>query len=138
MPRKQNENLIPFTSEQSREKAAKNGKKGGIASGKARRKKKALKATFEELLSTPLQNPKMAENMQKLGLPIDSETTVQVVIAAAMVKEAYKGNVRAYLAIKDTVEPPQEGREKDMVADRLELMRRAFEAGDIVEDDGDE
>ena len=137
MPRKKNsDNLKPIRSvSEAREK----GKKGGISSGLARRKKKALQETFAELLSTPLQNPKMAENMQKLGLPIDAETTVQVVIAAAMVKEAYKGNVRAFLAIKDTVEPPGEWKKKDAVTERLELMRRAFEgARDAEEDDGDE
>ena len=37
------ESLKPFTSEQSREKAAINGKKGGIASGKAKREKKLWK-----------------------------------------------------------------------------------------------
>lgn len=36
-------NLKPFTNEQSREEAAKNGRKGGIASGKARREKKTAR-----------------------------------------------------------------------------------------------
>lgn len=44
------ENLTPFTSEQSREKAAKNGRKGGIASGEAKRKKKQLRECIEYLL----------------------------------------------------------------------------------------
>ena len=44
------DNLIPFTSEQNREEAAKNGRKGGIASGKARREKAIMKATLEMLL----------------------------------------------------------------------------------------
>lgn len=36
------QNLRPFTSEQNREEAVKNGHKGGIASGKARRQRKTL------------------------------------------------------------------------------------------------
>lgn len=36
------QNLTPFTSDQSREEAARNGQKGGIASGKARRERKTL------------------------------------------------------------------------------------------------
>ena len=48
--RKQNANLKPFTSEQSREEAVKNGRKGGKASGKSRA---ALK-TFKEALSDGL------------------------------------------------------------------------------------
>ena len=44
------DNLIPFTSEQSREKAKINGRKGGIASGKARQEKATMKKTLEMLL----------------------------------------------------------------------------------------
>ena len=36
------ENLKPFTSDQSREKAVSNGRMGGIASGKSKREKKAM------------------------------------------------------------------------------------------------
>ena len=46
------ENLIPydFTSDQSRELAAMNGRKGGIASGKAKRKKKDLREMAQAIL----------------------------------------------------------------------------------------
>lgn len=40
----------PFTSEQSREEAAKNGRLGGIASGEARREKGRLRGAIEALL----------------------------------------------------------------------------------------
>ena len=46
---KKNDNLIPFTSEQSREKAVANGRKGGIASGIAKREKKDM-AYFARLM----------------------------------------------------------------------------------------
>ena len=38
-----NDNLTPFTSDQSRDEAVKNGRKGGIASGEARREKKEFR-----------------------------------------------------------------------------------------------
>ena len=41
-------NLKPFTSRQSREEAAKNGRKGGIKSGEARRRKREIKKALEE------------------------------------------------------------------------------------------
>ena len=44
------QNLVPFTSEQSHEEAVKNGRKGGIASGKARRNKKLLRDCIDYLL----------------------------------------------------------------------------------------
>lgn len=43
------ENLVPFTSEQSHEEAVKNGRKGGIASGEARRNKKMLRDCIDYL-----------------------------------------------------------------------------------------
>ena len=43
-------NLLPFTSEQSHEKAVENGRKGGIASGEARRNKKLLRDCIDYLL----------------------------------------------------------------------------------------
>ena len=44
------QNLIPFTSDQSREEAAKNGRKGGLASGAARRERATLRAVLLEEL----------------------------------------------------------------------------------------
>ena len=44
------QNLTPFTSEQSREEAVKNGKKGGVNSGKARKHKADLRRMAQEVL----------------------------------------------------------------------------------------
>lgn len=44
------QNLKPFTSEQSREEAVKNGSKGGINSGKARKRKADLRRMAQEVL----------------------------------------------------------------------------------------
>ena len=49
------QNLIPFTSNQSREEAKKNGAKGGRKSGEVRRKRKAMKEQAELLLSLPFK-----------------------------------------------------------------------------------
>lgn len=80
------QNLKPFTSEQNREEAKKNGKKGGIASGKARREKRMLKDLLEEALSK--------------GTDTENE---YINITAALIKEANKGNVKAYEVIRDTL-----------------------------------
>ena len=80
------QNLKPFTSEQNREEAKKNGKKGGIASGKARREKRMLKDLLEEALSK--------------GTDTNNE---YINITAALIKEANKGNVKAYEVIRDTL-----------------------------------
>ena len=44
------QNLTPFTSEQSHEEAVKNGKKGGVNSGKARKRKADLRRMAQEVL----------------------------------------------------------------------------------------
>lgn len=44
------QNLIPFTSEQSREEAKKNGQKGGIASGESRRRAKAMREAAQAIM----------------------------------------------------------------------------------------
>lgn len=48
---KKEDNLRLFTSEQNREEAAKNGRKGGIASGEARRRKKEISKAVADFLN---------------------------------------------------------------------------------------
>ena len=57
-------NLTPFTSDQSREEAAANGKKGGIASGVARRAKKTFRELIEEYGGLPDENDPRLTNDQ--------------------------------------------------------------------------
>ena len=66
---KQKANLKPFTTEQSREKAKKNGQKGGIASGKAKRKKKTMRQLAEICLNAKLTKPEIAAKLKEAGLP---------------------------------------------------------------------
>lgn len=46
-------------------------KKGGIKSGEARRRKKALKETMQMLLDLPVADTKAYNNMSKFGIEID-------------------------------------------------------------------
>lgn len=78
------DNLTPFTSEQSREEAAKNGKKGGIISGQKRRERKTIK---EELLM--VLNEKIAD--KKSG----KKTTPLKAISYTLLKQALDGNIKA-------------------------------------------
>ena len=52
------DNLVPFTSDQSRVEAVKNGKKGGIASGKARREKADFKKMCQTWMETEVDKDK--------------------------------------------------------------------------------
>lgn len=62
------DNLIPFTSDQDREEAKKNGRLGGIASGKARREKAAMKKRLEELLNSTDKKGRLYGDLVHLGL----------------------------------------------------------------------
>lgn len=96
------QNLIPFTSDQSREEAKKNGRKGGKASGEARRRQRTLKETLEKLLSLPLKDESTREYIRQLGFN-DEELDNKTAINVAMYQEALKGNVKAYELIRDTM-----------------------------------
>ena len=97
------ENLIPFTSDQSQEEAVKNGAKGGIASGKARREKKAMKDTLETLLSMQLKNGQAAdiEDIQSVAALKGKNISVQEAIMLAQIQKALKGDTRAAEFVRD-------------------------------------
>ena len=91
------QNLIPFTSEQSREKAKENGRKGGIASGKAKRTRKALNDTINELFSMPIKDGKAndIESIKSLASIKGQNITVQEAIVLAQIQKALKGDQRS-------------------------------------------
>ena len=61
------DNLIPFTSDQNREEAKINGRKGGIRSGEVRREKATFKKTLEMILDEPSKNGKTYREEATLG-----------------------------------------------------------------------
>lgn len=66
------QNLRPFTSDQDREEAKKNGQKGGVASGEARRRKADLRKTLETLLQGKNAEGKTYEEQVALGLMLNA------------------------------------------------------------------
>jgi hypothetical protein len=85
IPLKGEENLIPLN-ERTKEEQREIARMGGIASGKARQEKKLLKELLEDALSK--------------GTETDNE---YINITLALIKEANKGNVKAYEVIRDTL-----------------------------------
>lgn len=101
MPKDGKENLRP---PRSSDEARENGRKGGIASGESRRKKRDLRETLEELLKTKLKDTELLEQFGKAGFA-EKGMTMQDAITAAMIQQAAQGNVKAYTAIRDTIAP---------------------------------
>ena len=86
------ENLKPF-SKSKREESVKNGQKGGIASGQARRQKK----TLSELAKMIAENPAPTaakKKLTKMGIS-DEDANNNACIVAAVYDKAIKGNMQA-------------------------------------------
>lgn len=92
-------NLKPFTSNQSREEAVRNGRKGGIKSGATRRRKAALRDTMNRLLTMQVEVGSLSDILRADG----GESTYEEVITMAMIQQAMLGDVKAYQAIMKTV-----------------------------------
>lgn len=83
------DNLTPFTSEQSREKAVENGAKGGIASGEAKRRKRDIRLAMEALL----------EKRYKTSM---GELSGAEAIALKQMEKALKGDPKAFELVRDS------------------------------------
>lgn len=88
------ENIIPYQF-RSAEEARESGRKGGKASGEARRQKANFRKTLNLLLTTEIDSPEWTPMLQAIGL----DSTLEAAVNMAMIKEALAGNVKAYEAI---------------------------------------
>lgn len=82
-------NLIPGN-KRSHSEAQKNGRKGGVASGKARREKKTLRQCLELLLE------------QQITSKDGTKVTGAEAISIAQFKKALKGDTKAFEVCRDT------------------------------------
>lgn len=98
MANKQNLKILSPT------EARKNGRKGGIASGKARRERKAMKDTLASLLSMPLNSGKTADvdEIKHFAALQDQNITVQEAIMLAQIQLAIAGDTKAAEYVRDT------------------------------------
>lgn len=97
------DNLIPQSKRTKTEQRA-IAKKGGIASGKARREKKAMKETLEALLSMQMKSGKSVdvESVKNFAALKGKNISVQEAMVIAMIQKAMKGSVQAAEWVRDT------------------------------------
>ena len=94
------QNLRPV---RTKDEARERGRNGGIASGKARRKKNSLKKAAEAVLTSSMPK-QVKQQIEKMVGEVDDENDMLFTAATAvMVKEALIGNVAAYNSLKDIV-----------------------------------
>ena len=89
-----------MTPEERRE----NGRKGGIASGEAKRKKKAMRERLEILLELPIRSGKGAdlEAIKNFAALKGKNITVQDAMMIAQIQKALKGDTTAAAFVRDT------------------------------------
>lgn len=88
MPTKRRGEGKPFTSEQSREEAAKNGRKGGIASGEARRRKATMSQIAKMISDAPAPNM-YKSRLEELGIDDEEKTGSAAIVAGVFHKAAH-------------------------------------------------
>ena len=91
----------------SSEEARELGRRGGIASGAARRRRKALREAADIFLALPLPDKDEVKRLRKLGLDRD-DIDVQMGIVARLAQMAMLGDTKAARLLIDIVGPEPE------------------------------
>ena len=116
------ENLIPF-SERSESEARENGRKGGIASGAARRRKRSMKEAADYYLSLPETDRRRVNAL--LRDAVDAEDIDnQMSVVMGITEAAKRGDARAAGVLLKMLgeDSPQEDAAADTLAKARELL----------------
>ena len=111
-------NLVPFTSEQSREEAVINGRKGGVASGQAKRRRKLLRDSMNALLELPVSSTREYNALIKMGIDIEDIDNSQLIVLA-LFNRAKSGDVAAIKELRNLI---GEDNTEDKSAGQLERL----------------
>ena len=89
-----------MTTEERREA----GRKGGIASGEAKRRKKAMRERLEIILEMPLKSGKNAdiESIKNFAALKGKNITVQDAMMISQIQKALRGDTNAATFVRDT------------------------------------
>ena len=93
------QNLIPFN-ERTESEQRELGRKGGIASGAARRRKRALKEAADYFLSLPVTDIKARNKLFKAGID-PSDIDNQMAMICGLHAQAAKGDAKAAKVLID-------------------------------------
>lgn len=126
-----NENLKPV---RTKSEARERGRNGGKASGESRRRKADFRKTLNALLTAEIDNPEWTPLLNALGL----DSTLEAVVNAAIIRKALAGDVKAYIAIRDTLGQTTKS-EADLEEQKIRTAAAKAKAGqndEEAEDDG--
>ena len=109
------EDIIEYNKNRSTDEAQENGRKGGIASGVARRRKRSLKEAADLFLSLPVTDTRTYNKMVMAGID-ESEIDYQMAVVVGMTAKAISGDAKA---AKVVLEMLGENTKEDPVEDQL-------------------
>nr|WP_227868844.1 MULTISPECIES: hypothetical protein [Streptococcus] len=112
------ENLIPGN-KRSKSELREITRKGGIASGKARRRKKEFKIIIEQALNSIIPNEKAQKKLENLGF----DPTFQSAIALKVVEQAMNGNLRAVELISSVSFAGKDNLDKKEQKERIRALQ---------------
>ncbi len=104
------QNLIPF-SERSESEAREEGRKGGVASGVARRRKRSLRAAADLYLSMPVTDNRTFNQLAIDGVEVE-DIDNQMAMVAGLSRRANQGDAKAAKVLVDII-----GKEDDLEKD---------------------
>ena len=140
------QNLIPGT-KRSQSESRENGRKGGIESGKSRRRKKALRTALKEAITLSLKDlhPDLKNGIMRAAKIRDDGLTIGDAILGSIVRSACAGDPKMMKILLDTIgesadirlhEREVKLKEKALDKDRTERaspITFVFERGDANE-----
>lgn len=109
----------------SSEEAKRRGSNGGKKSGETRRRKKALKALMNDLLSSDIVNDEIYNSAVDMGC---NNPTYGAAVVAAMVREAANGNTKAFNAIVDLIGEGSSGERVKLQKKQVALQEKKQES----------
>ena len=123
------QNLIP-ASKRSKSEARENSKKGGVESGKSRRRKKALRTALKEVVSLTLKDlhPDLREGIMIAAKLTDEGLTVGDAVIGSIVRTACNGNSQMAKLLLDTIGESMEARMRER---EVKLKEKSLDEGRI-------
>ncbi len=106
------------------------GRRGGKASGESRRRKADFRKTLNALLTAEIDNPEWTPLLEALGL----DSTLESAVNAAIIREALAGDVKAYIAIRDTLGQTTKS-EADLEEQKIRTAAAKAKTGQDVEEE---
>lgn len=105
------EDIIRYNEQRSTDEAQENGRKGGVESGKSRRRKRSLKAAADMYLSMPVQDTATFNLLAADGVDVE-DIDNQMAMVAGLSRKANSGDAKAAKVLVDII-----GKEDDNSAD---------------------